>query len=254
MDHRTVKRIGEIKVAITAMLRERGAIDGNGDREQPSAYWASFCSRFSYMLGLPDDAFEQLRIHTYHLTADTYLTYFFETDAPEFRRRRAASLIGIPRQYWLREPPGGIGFVCDGELVSHDTQRFQHVVNTLYREGVLETLKNRPAGPRHMVLEIGGGYGGLAYHLTNLIDAVYIIVDLPETLLFSAAYLAMLQPNKKAYIYAPDTFAAFLRQDIASYDFVFIPNYRVEELATKLFDLVLNVASFQEMREDQVTT
>jgi putative sugar O-methyltransferase len=38
------------------------------------------------------------------------------------------------------------------------------------------------------------------------------------------------------------------------YDYIFVPNYRLDELRRLSFDLVMNVASMQEMREDQVRT
>jgi hypothetical protein len=253
MDPKAKTRIRDIKAAVRDMLRERQRLNGDvHGRGQPSSYWAHFCSRFSYMLELPEEEFEQLRIHTYHLTSDTYLTYFFGTGVREFRRQRAVALAGIPRRYWIYEPEGGIGFPFEGGLVSQDLMSFQHVVNSLYRQGILQVL-NRPTDRRRFALEIGSGYGGLAYHFTKLCDLTYVMVDLPETLLFSASYLAIHQPNRKTYMYSPSTFADFMKEDISTYDFVFIPNYRLEALAKLSFALVLNIESLQEMREDQVS-
>jgi SAM-dependent methyltransferase len=100
------------------------------------------------------------------------------------------------------------------------------------------------------ILEIGAGYGGLAHHLSKIIKgkSVYVIVDLPETLLYAAAYLTLHNPDKKLYLYEKGC-------DIdGSCDFILIPHYRLDLLQYWKFDLVINVASMQEMRTDQVET
>jgi hypothetical protein len=127
------------------------------------------------------------------------------------------------------------------------------VVSTLYRHGVLSKSSDA-GGKRCYVLEVGGGYGGLAHHLSKIcLNSTYVIVDLPETLLFSASYLTLLNPHKKIYIYDSNEFPGFVQNDdMGSYDFVLLPNYMLRSLTRSRFDLVLNIASLQEMRTSQV--
>jgi len=249
-------KIKEIKDHVRAMLEERHALTDL--HSTPSQYWADFCKYFDYMMILPDEAYDKLRVHTYHLTGDNYQTYYF--GAPQYNLsseyiQRLASQ--VPSEYLLEEPKDGIGFVYpDGRFISMDIARYQEAVNSLYRAGILPSLKTSSQTVRNFVLEIGGGYGGLAHHLSRILNpATYVIVDLPETLLFSASYLTLQNPGKKIYLYGKANAEEFLQsKDVEEYDFVLIPNYRLDLLEHFRFPLTINMASFQEMRPEQVAT
>ena len=155
----------------------------------------------------------------------------------------------------LNEPVDGIGFSYEnGRFVNIDILRYQRVVNTLYRRGILSDLSSPEPQQRNSILEIGGGYGGLAHHLSNILgNVVYVIVDLPETLLFSAAYLSLHNPDKKVYVYNKDDFSEFIDAGGAgSYDFILMPNYMLESLTPWRFKIAINMISFQEMNAQQV--
>jgi len=255
MDKKTREMIRNIKSKVIAMLNERQRLQAEEiDVSSPSKYWADFCSFFDYMLWLPEESFSKLRLHTYHLTGDNYQIYYFAKGAESFRAAWEELIEGIPCDYVLYEPQGGIGFPCNNsQVISHDILRFQRIINTLYRYGIISSIANARM-QRKAVLEIGAGYGGLAHHLSKILGNVtYIIVDLPETLLFSASYLSLLNPDKRIYVYGCTDFAESVCSDaITSFDFVLIPNYKIDELRHLRFDLVINVASLQEMRTDQV--
>lgn len=255
MDENSRAAIRNIKSRIVAMLDERQQLEGGGvSAATPSKYWTDFCSFFDYMLWLPEECFSKLRLHTYHLTGDNYQTYYFG-NADSLRPLWEESVKDIPSEYVLNEPAGGIGFdLGNGRLVSRDILRYQHVVNTLYQYEILSSLA-KADGRRRLVLEIGSGYAGLVHHLSHILPNVtYVIVDLTETLLFSASYLTLLNPHKRTYVYQPsDTNQSVQSTITEGFDFVLLPNYRLDELRRLKFDLVLNVASFQEMRTDQVS-
>ena len=107
---------------------------------------------------------------------------------------------------------------------------------------------------RRLFFEIGAGYGSTAHHISNILhNNTYIIVDLPETLMFSATYLSLLNANKKIYLYDAQSVDNVLQSDrIVDYDFVLVPDYQLDKLRDLDFDVVINVASLQEMRVDQV--
>jgi hypothetical protein len=229
---------------IGAMLQERMP----GTTATPSQCWADGCAFFSYSLELPPDAWAKLRLHTYHFTGDNYQTYLWSEPGP-LCGLWAGQVADLPERLWLSEPAGGIGFPYQGRLISQDILRFQRVIGALHRHGVLEGL----AGRAHPVtLEIGSGYGGLAYHLHCVIGCgTRVLLDLPETLLFAANYLALHCPQARVYVYSSQDAATALAEPQA-YDFILLPNFRLDLLASWEFDLALNVESLQEMRAAQV--
>ena len=251
-------KIEEIKFKIECMLKERQLLESNNTTVvSPSKYWSDFCSCFEYMLELSEKSFAKLRLHTYHLTGDNYQLYYFGDPEAFLKAYHWKALVdGVPTEYVLNEPEDGIGFrYSDGRFLSSDIARFQRVVSSLYRHHVLTDLSSSDA-PRLYVLEVGGGYGGLGHHLSRIIkNTTYIIVDLPETLLYSASYLTQHNPEKKLYLYDSSTFSSLIGStELAAYDFLLLPNYQLHALANARFDLVINVASLQEMRTPQAET
>lgn len=246
-----VDKLKEIKSRIAAMIEERA--NGNG---KPSKIWADSCGRFQYLLDLPEKYYADLRYHTWHLTGDHYQTYaggepekFVSMADLETHARE------MPSKYTINEPEGGIGFrYPNGRFLNNDILRYQTVIIALYHSGILPALPGKGASERNLVLEIGGGYGALAHHLSKIVDNItYVIVDLPETLIFSSSYLHMQNPGKKIYLYNKIDFSEFIHSAaVKSYDFILLPNYVLPSLRHLHFELAVNIASFQEMRSDQV--
>jgi len=156
---------------------------------------------------------------------------------------------------------GEVGWRADGKIINHDTRAYLERVILLAQCGKLWELRNRTMKQaalreqpwqRPRILEIGGGYGGLAYHLMNLIpEARYVIVDIPESLLFSSIYLSTLWEGKDNVLITPDC-AQDLGKDTAG--FTFLPNFLFDDCcaAGLEFDLVINTLSMSEMTEPQV--
>ena len=209
----------EIQRKVRAMLDERQMSIHDGPSRRPSSYWTDFTSFFDYMRDLSPTSLAKVRLHTYHLTGDNYQTYYFGNRAAfvNFYGEWLAT-DGLPAEHVLSEPEDGIGFrLDDGRFVSADIARFQRTVSTLSRRGVLGELSRSESSP--LVIEIGGGYGGLAVHLSRILKRCrYILVDLPETLVFSASYLVLQAPTKRLYLYDPaDRLDA---ESLADFDFV----------------------------------
>ena len=251
MDDVSRAKIQAVRSNVKAMLAERQAL--RDPSAPPSSYWSDFCSAFDYMLELPESAFLKLRIHTYHFTAETYQTYYFGNADQFWAANHISELTeDIPPDLVINEPSGGIGFrYPSGRFISEDAVRFQKVINTLYRHGVLGRLRLEKSP---LLLEIGAGYGGLAHHVREIVGGTYVIVDLPESLLFSAAYLTLQNLARRIYVYSPQDDSQAVLRDMQRglYDFALFPNYRLHLLRPLTFDLVLNTASLQEMRSHQV--
>ena len=62
---------------------------------------------FDYLLGMEDESFGKIRLHTHFLTADSYLPYVLETGKQTFQRRWERITSGIPEKYIIEEPVGG---------------------------------------------------------------------------------------------------------------------------------------------------
>ena len=248
LQEETLRGIGQ---KVRAMVAERQMSIPDGPFRGPSSYWTDFTSFFDYIGDLSPHSLAKVRLHTYHLTGDNYQTYYFGNRKGflDFYGPWLAT-DGLPAAHVLNEPEDGIGFrLDDGRFVSADIARFQRSVSTLSRRGVLGELACTESPP--LLIEIGGGYGGLALHLSRILERCrYILVDLPETLIFSASYLVLQAPAKRLYLYDPaDRLDA---RTLADFDFVLLPDYRLDFLSGFEFDLAINIASMQEMRVDQI--
>lgn len=91
------------------------------------------------------------------------------------------------------------------------------------------------------ILELGGGFGGMAYYcLRDIPNVKYICVDLPENAALQAYYLKSHFPNKKIRLYG---------EDFESHDFdaLIMPNFAIESLPKNAINLSFNSYSLAEM-------
>lgn len=105
--------------------------------------------------------------------------------------------------------------------------------------------------PIEIVIEIGSGFGRLAriMHLANRAKC-FVLVDLPESLLFSYAYLKVNFPHAKTHIVS--SLADILPDMQRKYQFIFCPVQLLAELRIGQTDLVINTYSFSEMTQSCV--
>lgn len=133
-------------------------------------------------------------------------------------------------------------FVVDGhKLVPHDLRL---VYNLWQIERFLAEGRNEPV----VIVEIGGGYGGLAAKLRRrLPKAKVIVIDLPEANAIQTYYLSRVLPTERGF-YSIDLeregIKAFLGGD-ASY--ALLPTYAIAELPDLCADMVVNIRSMMEM-------
>jgi hypothetical protein len=149
----------------------------------------------------------------------------------------------------LYAPPhrlGEVGELRQGIIVSYDTLAYQERVGLIHDTGLLQWLNELAARQGELrVLEIGGGYGGLAYWFKSAFrNCSYTIVDLPECLLYSGLYLSLCLPDQRASIGTAEPPRFGLR---------FVPNYMADALDEE-FDLVINTLSLSEMSVPQIET
>ncbi len=99
------------------------------------------------------------------------------------------------------------------------------------------------------VLELGGGFGGLAYYLLR--DSgkkiKYIAIDLPENCALQAFYLMSHFPDLNIKLYGEDDSNA-----TDDYDVLIMPNFAIGDLAEDTIDLTFNSYSLSEMSQESI--
>ena len=123
------------------------------------------------------------------------------------------------------------GIVTDGTLITSTSCRHHHLAHQVGQ--LLETC------PSDQVLEIGGGFGGVAYYLHRTRGEKpihYVNLDIPEVLVMSQYFLM--------HAISPD-FALF--GEDRDWSRSLLPNFVLPELASNAFDVVVNTGSLPEM-------
>jgi SAM-dependent methyltransferase len=119
------------------------------------------------------------------------------------------------------------------------------------RASILEGLAGRPL---RSVLELGAGYGRLAYVLLRAGPGTrYTIVDIPPALYVSQRYLTDVLPDRKVFRFRPFADHAAVAEEMAAADLVFLEPQQLELLPDRSFDLGATVSTLHEMRPDQIS-
>lgn len=156
----------------------------------------------------------------------------------------------VPETLQIAFPPiaGESGFECDGHgILNYEAFYFLRYLVLMFDSGVIAHIDalEHPA-----IMELGAGFGALIYGLQHYLKrAKFYIVDIPESLIFSAAYLSMACPDRICTVVeSPD--------DIEKWDadFICIPNTIFLDCIEKIghIDLSINTASMNEMGPHQV--
>lgn len=146
----------------------------------------------------------------------------------------------------LAAPPIGNpwGYIVRGTLLYEPV--FEYHFQARYIATLLAHL-TRPT-----VIEIGGGFGGLAYHMLSRVPAVtYIGFDLPENVFLQGYYLSCAFPEKKILLYRQGM-PALTHDDVSAHDVVLLPNFMLPALPDTVADMVVNVRSLSEMPVDTI--
>lgn len=96
------------------------------------------------------------------------------------------------------------------------------------------------------IIELGGGYGGMAWAIkSSTPDAKYINVDLPEVLAISSFYALSCMPEIKIGLYGEvDVSDEDATKD---FDMLFMPSFEIESIKSNWADLAFNTWSLAEM-------
>jgi putative sugar O-methyltransferase len=158
----------------------------------------------------------------------------------ELARRSAAAAL-LER---LEEPALGrpLAVRYRGRTISQDLAN-----SALEVAAVLEGLP-APPGPAPRVLEIGGGYGRLAYAVLSMLPgARYVIVDIPPALALAQRYLTSVFPDLPTFRFRRFAAAADVADELAAARIAFLTPDQLDLLEPLGAQIALTVSSLHEM-------
>lgn len=237
-DTLVIDRIERARRAILLQIEER---DRFFPEERPLPPWDKCAKAMSYVFRLPVEDLRSIRLHCDLFLGENTPQQIFPhgVDIPGYQWLGE----GIPSALWASEPTvpcfgEPIGAPFADRRVTRTTVLVQRYLCNLLRLGIQDG--------QHVV-EIGAGYGGLAEAILRARNVRYTIIDLPETLIYSAAFLMEHFPEKHICVYdprsGPDSY-----DELDHADIVLLPNYRADLL--EKCDIAINTVSFPEMSRD----
>ena len=145
------------------------------------------------------------------------------------------SLIGNPRHHKL---------IYEDKNYFLNFDDLYHVYSSWQLKRMLNHFNQSPK----IILEIGGGYGNLAFKLKNIFkNSKYIIIDLPEVLLIQNYFLHKSDPRLKILNLLDDNNSKNLELKNKDFDIALIPFTKYKEIKNIEFQLAINTRSFGEM-------
>jgi len=142
----------------------------------------------------------------------------------------------------------GVPLTIDGRTVSAD------LLFSVYDFYNLYELDPAVATDALIVGDLGAGWGRLGHLLLQINPRIrYVIFDIPESLLLSSNYLPRLLPGVEHSRYAETrAIGSFTRDMLMGKALWFLAPQDLVRLPANALDLMVNVASFQEMNAGQV--
>lgn len=134
--------------------------------------------------------------------------------------------------------------IIDGRPMSLD---FLQSVEEMYRIREAWQLAGKSGYPS-VILELGGGYGRLAYVCRKMLpDCTYIILDLPEALICAESWLNRVLPGECVPYSESRSIVLFDRERLQSRKLWLLGAHQIEMIAPKVADVFINIYSFAEM-------
>jgi hypothetical protein len=134
------------------------------------------------------------------------------------------------------------GFIVDGTFIAAGSD-YQHY----YATAIGRLLRG---GDHRVVVELGGGYGGMAQFLVRDHPGLtYVDFDLPENLALTAYYLLTAFPEKKTLLFGE---AALTSDVLKSHQVILMPNFELPRMPNDSADIVFNSYSLAEMSAEAI--
>ena len=137
--------------------------------------------------------------------------------------------------------------------MSYRSQRLSYrVLRYAYYLSQIKNHLNLSTQKKNVVVDIGGGYGGLTRTLKNYYtNSTFVIIELPELCVLSYYFLSFSFPKKKIGIFKNfKDFVQIDKNDLIFYDFVILPPPLLELFKENIVDLTINTTSLGEMTDE----
>lgn len=134
-----------------------------------------------------------------------------------------------------------------GRLISQD---LANSLDEWLRVRTLTENARLPTVPR--VLEVGAGYGRLAYVFMKAQKCKYVIVDIAPALFLARWYLERALPGLKIFGYRTFTSYDDVKSEFDSADVCFIGPHQFELLPDEYVDVCVSISSLHEMTFEQI--
>ena len=209
--------------SLTPVRRALATHDTNALRAMYQNFFRDPCS--AGLVGLP------LAKVYFGKTIDDVYRHFFLSDAL-YRIDYWQNQTG--NRFALRELAGPglgnpFGVLIDGTLVCKGAE---------YQHYCAQRIQQLVPSPRASVVEIGGGYGGMAYYLLRgNPQFTYIDFDIPESLALISYYLLKSFPNLKFLLYGEEDLT---QEAIARSNVILMPPFELSKVPTNSVDLTFS--------------
>ena len=169
----------QVRERVLEMLEE-----ARGRSADPSAFWEDQVASLGFMLDASPLVIRHLREHCTDITGTKAVEY--RGHRQRFTDRVKGTLAGMKTadkdNLFVPESPelGGFGCLIDGSLVNADTLKYYECLIDMSNAGVLAQFRAPTEigdeDGRKIVLEIGPGWGGLAYQFKTLFPSVTFVL------------------------------------------------------------------------------
>ena len=179
---------------------------------------------------------------------------------PRWIQPRAYALyVALLWEIACRRAPPGLGEGLEEPLlgrpvgVRHRRRRIsQDLANSLLEYAAVAEGMSAQRRSTARVLEIGGGYGRLAWLWLAAHPGVRVVmVDIPPALALAQEYLTRLFPARRAALFRAGADLRALHADVLASDIAFLTPNQLDALDPLGADVALNVSSLHEMTTDQ---
>ncbi len=221
--------------------------DGSASLYQAGAFWKEINADFEDLIWAGSlervrDAYFTERFsspepdswQTYFHYVTLYYNYLLPRDRLGFLATQSEPEVGgTSRQIML-----------EGRRVSAD---FLLSVEDAYAALEAWTATGKAGTPR-IIVELGAGYGRLAYVARRLMpDCTYVILDLPEALMCSSSWLSRALPGEVVPYEESRGMRRFGREELASRRVWTLGAHQIEQIDADAADMFVNIRSFAEM-------
>jgi putative sugar O-methyltransferase len=148
----------------------------------------------------------------------------------------------------LEEPALGNPITVEyrGRAVCQDLSNSVHEITSM--------LEGSPPGWRpDRVIELGGGYGRVAWAMLRTFPSVrYVLVDIPPALAIAQRYLTELFDDRRVFRFRSFEDGAAVAEELDRAQIAFLTPNQLDLLAPLRADLFINISSLHEMRREQI--